>query len=100
MSQFGYLNEINNLLSMDGDLSRGPAPRWQKKLDASAASISFNGSMNASKKLSISYNGYAAEIKAAGNKTPNKLSSEKNKKTPKSGKFFFFCFFFRFFKFF
>lgn len=89
MSQFGYLNEINNLLSMDGDLSRNTQkPRWQQKLDASAASISFNGSMNASKKLSISYNGYAAEIKAAGNKTPNKLSSEKNKRTPKSGKFF------------
>lgn len=49
MSNFNYLNEINNILTMDGDLNRGPAPRWQKKaMDASSSSM-HNGSLNTSK---------------------------------------------------
>lgn len=54
MAQFNYLNELNNILTMDGELTKGPAPRWQKKLDLSTASTSFNAS---SKKLSVSFSG-------------------------------------------
>lgn len=80
---------------MDGDL-KGPAPRWQKKLNASAATL--NGSINTSK-ISVSFNS-AMNISSAGasaaalgaaiaavtsNKTPQKSASTvnfKGKKTP------------------
>lgn len=82
MAQFNYLNEINNVLTLEGDLTRGQMPRWQKKLDISTSSQ--NSSINTSKpKLSISYNGYAAAAAAASNKTPNK-ASDKNSKSPSS----------------
>lgn len=83
MSQFNYVNEINNVLGMDGDLTKGPAPRWQRKLDSSTQSI--NNSINTSK-LSISYNGYAAAASSSQSKTPNKSGSapSQGKKTPNS----------------
>lgn len=70
---------------MDSDLTKGPAPRWQRKLDSSTQSI--NNSINTSK-LSISYNGYAAAASSSQSKTPNKSgsqqSSSQGKKTPNS----------------
>lgn len=85
MSQFNYVNEINNVLGMDSELTKGPAPRWQRKLDSSTQSI--NNSINTSK-LSISYNGYAAAASSSqSNKTPNKSGSQQlsqGKKTPNS----------------
>lgn len=83
MSQFTYLNDINSVLTMDGELTRGPAPRWQKKLNASE--VSLNASVNSSKsKLSMSYNS-SSIIAAAINKTPGKNGQQQNsrgKKTP------------------
>lgn len=56
MSQFNYINEINSILTMDGELN-GPAPRWQRKLLESSSSTNnaapLNGSLNTSK-LSVS----------------------------------------------
>lgn len=76
---------------MDGEITRGPVPRWQKKLDMSSSMLN-NSSMNTSKaKLSVSYNnGYNANANAnansnSGNKTPNKGITAEGKKTP-SGK--------------
>lgn len=88
MAQFNYLNEINSIITMDGEITRGPVPRWQKKLDMSSSMLN-NSSMNTSKaKLSVSYNnGFnnANVINNSGNKTPNKLITAEGKKTP-SGK--------------
>lgn len=82
MSQFNYWNDINSAMTMDGELTRCPAPRWQKKLDSSTASL--NASANLSK-LSISYNNGLTNIGAAiGNKTPQHYQNGQNKgkKTP------------------
>lgn len=83
MSQFSYVNEINNVLGMDSELTKGPAPRWQRKLDSSTQSI--NNSINTSK-LSISYNGYATAASSSQSKTPNKsgTQAQQGKKTPNS----------------
>lgn len=82
MAQFNYLNEMNSALTMDGELSRCPAPRWQKKSDASSVSLNLNGSINTSK-LSISYNNNGLSTLAASmsGKTPQK-NGTKSKKTP------------------
>lgn len=85
MSQFVYLNEINSALTMDGDISRGPMPRWQKKMNSSTATL--NASTNNTSKISISYNSVLSNsmsAAAASNKTPQKNSTVnfKGKKTP------------------
>lgn len=60
MSQFTSANDINlSVLTIDGsDLTRGPLPRWKKRLESSTASL--NGSLNttvaARSILSMSYN--------------------------------------------
>lgn len=84
MSQFNYLNEINSILTMDGDISRGPAPRWQNKL--SASSTTLNASINTSK-ISMSFNSTlnsGSVLAPSNNKTPQKngCSIFKGKKTP------------------
>uniref|UniRef100_U5EZT8 Putative anaphase promoting complex cdc20 cdh1 and ama1 subunit n=1 Tax=Corethrella appendiculata TaxID=1370023 RepID=U5EZT8_9DIPT len=85
MAHFSYQNEINSFLTMDGELARGPAPRWQKKIDLSTSSINssvLSTSIN-KQKLSISYNNAAASFIANNNKTPRKNSSDgKSKKSP------------------
>ena len=77
MSQFAYMNEIKSALIMEGDISKGPMPRWQKKLNGSSANL--NASANSSK-VSISYNSIlststTAAAAASSNKTPQKNSS-------------------------
>lgn len=72
MSQFAYLNEINSAFIMDGDISKGPMPRWQKKLNGSSANL--NASANTSR-ISISYNSVLSTSTTASNKTPQKSSS-------------------------
>lgn len=71
---------------MDDDL-KGPAPRWQKKLNASTATL--NGSINTSK-ISVSFNSgmnvstAMGAVGATSNKTPQKTATVnfKGKKTP------------------
>lgn len=77
MSQFAYFNEINSAFIMDGDINKGPMPRWQKKLNGSSANL--NASANTSK-ISVSYNSalstsITAAAAASSNKTPQKSSS-------------------------
>lgn len=82
MSQFNYMNEINSLLTMDGDIGKGPAPRWQKKMNASSTTL--NGSINTSK-ISMSFNSaMSSSALNVTNKTPQKVPSVnfKGKKTP------------------
>ncbi|XP_053690665.1 cell division cycle protein 20 homolog [Sabethes cyaneus] len=88
MSQFNYMNELKDIITMDGELTKGPAPRWQKKLDMSAASTSFNtSSINTSRPmLSMSFSGAQPPGTSSGTlsgKTPKKTSS---KATPGKGK--------------
>lgn len=68
MSQFNYLNEVNSIFKMDGELTVNcPAPRWQKKLENS------NTSMLNTSKLSMSYNNsYTAMAASLSGKTPQK----------------------------
>lgn len=78
------MNEINNILTMDGDLSKGPAPRWQNKM--SSSSTTLNGSINTSK-ISMSFNSTLNSVSVLGpNKTPDRqkagASIFKGKKTP------------------
>lgn len=75
MSQFAYFNEINSAFIMDGDINKGPMPRWQKKLNGSSANL--NASANTSK-ISVSYNSALSTSTTAAtssNKTPQKTSS-------------------------
>lgn len=71
---------------MDGDITRGPMPRWQKKMNSSTATL--NASTNNTSKISISYNSVLSNSMSAvaSNKTPQKnLTSSvnfKGKKTP------------------
>lgn len=70
MSQFAYMNDIKSaLIIMEGDISKGPIPRWQKKLNGSSANL--NASANTSK-ISISYNSILSTSTTASNKTPQK----------------------------
>lgn len=86
MSQFAYMNEIKSALIMEGDISKGPMPRWQKKLNGSSANL--NASANTSK-ISISYNSIlsTSTTAPASNKTPQKNSSV-NFKGKSPGTFF------------
>ncbi|XP_055637813.1 cell division cycle protein 20 homolog [Toxorhynchites rutilus septentrionalis] len=90
MSQFNYINDLNNIITMDGELTKGPAPRWQKKLDMSAASASFNASsMNTSRqKLSISFSNGQQSIPAGtlSGKTPKKLGGSGSRNSPTKSK--------------
>lgn len=79
MSQFNYLNEMNSIFKMDGDLTVNcPAPRWQKKLESSNTSM-LSSSINVNtSKLSMSYNNsYTTMAASLSGKTP-----QKNGKSP------------------
>lgn len=71
MSNPHFVSEMQNLLIMDGD-TRGPAPRWKKKLEAS-----LNGS--ARSVLSVSYNTSFSGVQVS-TKTPGKSGDAKTKK--------------------
>lgn len=81
MSQFNYLNDINSFLTMEGEITRGPAPRWQKKMETSTASLNASTSRS---KLSTSYNNSCSSFIGASSKTPSKGLSDarRGKKTP------------------
>ncbi|EDV31376.1 uncharacterized protein Dana_GF14581 [Drosophila ananassae] len=75
MSQFNFVSDLQNALIMDGE-TRGPAPRWKKKLEAS-----LNGSANTTRSvLSVSYNTSFSGVQAP-TKTPGKSSEGKSKKS-------------------
>ncbi|KAJ3664909.1 hypothetical protein Zmor_000443 [Zophobas morio] len=72
MSQFKFVTEMKNLVTMDGPLTKGPPPRWQRKGQENYQSTS-NLSINTSKKST------------SMTKTPTKLNgsdSLRTKKTP------------------
>ncbi|XP_014251198.1 cell division cycle protein 20 homolog [Cimex lectularius] len=69
MAQFNFINELNSALRMDDPITKGPLPRWQRKVleGSSSNNSTINSSMNKSK-----------------SKTPNKLDMKKTpSKTPK-----------------
>lgn len=85
MSQFAYMNDINSVLNMDGEILRGPAPRWQKKMNASSAAL--NASAANTSKISISYNSALSTTLSMSmtNKTPQKnagVNFKGNRRTP------------------
>lgn len=94
MAQFNFINDMNNLMNLDGDLKTQSKPRWQRKMqdsmNGSNLLMNASGMMNSSK-LSVSYNnGYASALSAStanNNKTPNKSGADATKKkTPNDKK--------------
>jgi hypothetical protein len=83
MSQFKYHQDSSNLLNLDGELKMATKARWQRKAE---------NSMNASSKLSVSYNNSMVlamgNTTLAGSKTPNKsiVEGAAKKKTPNDKK--------------
>ncbi|EDW03787.1 cell division cycle protein 20 homolog [Drosophila grimshawi] len=76
MSQFNFVSDLQNALILDGE-TRGPAPRWKKKLEAS-----LNGTANTTRSvLSVSYNTSFSGVQAS-TKTPGKSTeAAKGKKS-------------------
>lgn len=53
MSQFKFWNDVNSLLSLDGPITKGPQPRYERKKHSNALS-SNSSSLNSSKQRSLS----------------------------------------------
>ena len=69
MSYFSFENEVSDLLRLDAPISKGPAPRWQRKsMDARSGSTTSTPLKNTSHL----------------NKTPSKTPKSIAKKTPKT----------------
>lgn len=68
MANFKYMNDLNNMMTIDSPITKGPIPRWRRKQkgDVSTASSS------------------SASICSATSKTPSKLAVDK--KTPNKSK--------------
>ncbi|XP_017786330.1 PREDICTED: cell division cycle protein 20 homolog [Nicrophorus vespilloides] len=64
MAQFRYVSEISSLVNVDGPLTKGPVPRWQRL--KGLENTSSSSSLNVSKK----------------SRTPSKKSAADKKKTP------------------
>lgn len=83
MSQFNFISDRNNILTLDGDLKNTTKPRWQRKLENS-----INSTANISKQLSCSYNNSLIAFGpnttgTGGSKTPNKsLRKSPSRKSP------------------
>lgn len=57
MAHFNLENELSNALTFDAPLSKGPAPRWQRKeLETSMGNLTINSSLNESTMLNKSVN--------------------------------------------
>lgn len=70
MANLNFVNDLNQLLTMDEPVTKGPLPRWQKKI-LESSNTSINASLNST---SVNSN--------LTSKTPSKKSSYENKKTP------------------
>lgn len=82
MSQFTFVSDMNNLLTIDGPLTKGPQPRWQRKCGEKSNSM-VNSSLNSSKQKSLS------SLNLSNSRTPVKSGDNdviKTKKTPKTPK--------------
>ncbi|XP_073984224.1 cell division cycle 20 protein fzy [Rhodnius prolixus] len=70
MAQFHFANDLNNALRMDEPITKGPVPRWKKKMDTSS-NMTINSSLSTS------------TVKSSTNsKTPNKNERKTPSKTP------------------
>ncbi|XP_035909063.1 cell division cycle protein 20 homolog [Anopheles stephensi] len=102
MAQFKQFSDLTSIFSMDGENAKAPVSRWQRKLNLSAASTSFNSSAlantSARQTLSVSMTGNAnntLQLSMTGNslKTPRKngvkttvaSSTKKSSQTPNKG---------------
>ncbi|KAI4460335.1 cell division cycle 20 cdc20 fizzy -related [Holotrichia oblita] len=84
MAQFRYVNELNSLMNIDGPITKGPVPRWQRKGIENNSSTT-NVSLNSSKQKSNSSinnsktptkNNSCADIVIRTRKTPAKTPSK------------------------
>lgn len=72
MAQFKYGNEIAGLMNIDGPITKGPVPRWQRKGQANSSSVN-----NSILSLSTSMN-----TTTTVTKSPSKKNDSRSKKTP------------------
>lgn len=96
MAQFKYVNELNNLLNIDGPITKGPLPRWQRKgieNNSSSANLSLNSSkhksnssINNSKTPTKSSGADVVRTKKTPAKTPSKNKSPGRSTTPTPNK--------------
>lgn len=91
MAQFKYFNDITSFLNVDGPLTKGPLPRWQKK--ALENSSTCNDTINSSKQLSFTAlankitpskrtGSDVVRVKKTPSKTPSKSKSPSRSTTP------------------
>ncbi|XP_022919018.1 cell division cycle protein 20 homolog [Onthophagus taurus] len=94
MAQFRYVNEINSLLNVDGPITTGPTPRWQRKGEnnLSTSNISLNSSKAKNSSANTSSNvktpskrggSDVIRTKKTPSKTPSKSKSPGRATTPK-----------------
>lgn len=94
MAQFKFMTEMNNLLTVDGPLTKGPPPRWQRKNqeNLTISNMSLNSSKHKSMSTSLSYskspsrNHSSADGLVRTRKTPSKTPSKNKSTTPTSNK--------------
>lgn len=84
MAQFKFWNEVNGLLNMDGPITKGPAPRYQRKKDSANTSSSSSKPRSLSSSSS-SFNSSRTPSKSYS-KTPSKSPGKLKSKTPSPGR--------------
>ncbi|XP_014673332.1 PREDICTED: cell division cycle protein 20 homolog [Priapulus caudatus] len=85
MSHFNLENQISNLQLLDQPITKGPAPRWQRKVQEATCS-NVNMSLNASKNISMtSKTPLKGNMSYSANMSVNKTPSDKrNSRSPMS----------------
>lgn len=84
---------MNNLLTVDGPLTKGPPPRWQRKNQENLTSSNISMNSSKHKSMSTSINNSKTPTKNASNgevvvrtrKTPSKTPSKNKTTTPNHG---------------
>ncbi|CAH0553546.1 unnamed protein product [Brassicogethes aeneus] len=91
MAQFKFWNDVNSLLNVDGPLTKGPAPRWERKKGSCASS---NSSMKSISSSMANSSTRTPSKHSEGSKTPSKTPRMKSKtptpsksKTPTADRF-------------
>lgn len=73
MANFKYVNDLNNMMTIDSPITKGPVPRWRRKQKGDTSNASSSN----------------ASISSIMSKTPSKLALDKKKtpsKTPSKSK--------------
>ncbi|XP_060524341.1 cell division cycle protein 20 homolog [Cylas formicarius] len=82
MSQFKFWNDVNNILSLEGPITKGPQPRWEKNKSKNA-SLNNTSNLNSSKQKSFSSSSISLlKTPSKGSESEKVLRSKTPSKTP------------------